>query len=44
MSSASRGKASADELKFLAALLDLDPAHDMSYTLYQFTSAMFEVP
>ncbi|MCL2683967.1 MAG: hypothetical protein FWE55_01875 [Synergistaceae bacterium] len=44
MSAASRGKASADELKFLAGLLNLDPARDMSYTLYQLTSTMFEVP
>jgi len=44
MSSAPRGKASADELKFLAGLLRLDPARDMAYTLYQFTSTMFEVP
>ena len=44
MPSASRGKASADELKFLAGLLGLDPARDMAYTLYQLTSTMFEVP
>jgi len=43
ISSVSRGKASADELKFLADLLNLDPARDMSYTLYQHTSTMFEV-
>ena len=43
MSSASRGKASADELKFLAGLLGLDPARDMAYTLYQRASSMFEV-
>ena len=44
MYSAPRGKASADELKFLAGLLKLDPARDMAYTLYQLTGTMFEVP
>ena len=44
MASASRGKESADELKFLSGLLRLDPARDMTYTLYQITGTMFEVP
>ena len=44
MYSASRGKASADELKFLAGLLSLDPTRDMKYTIYQYFSTMFEVP
>jgi len=42
--SAPRGKDVADELKFLASLLDLDPVHDITYTLYQMTNSMFEVP
>jgi hypothetical protein len=32
--SAARGKPSADELKFLAGLLGLDPARDMTYTFH----------
>jgi hypothetical protein len=44
ISPAPRGKESADELKFLAGLLDLDPVHDIDYTFCQTVKTLFEVP
>ncbi|MDR3075745.1 MAG: hypothetical protein LBU26_00460 [Synergistaceae bacterium] len=42
--SASRGKETADELKFLSWLSGLDPARDTAYTLYIKYISLFEVP
>lgn len=39
-----KGKMAADELKFIAGLLDLDPVRDITYTVYQITSNTLEVP
>jgi hypothetical protein len=44
MRSVAGGKGAADELRFLASLLGLDPARDMEYTLCQFNNNPFEVP